>query len=94
MNKITKISISEPYKLLCFFNNGEQRILDLEKVLDPEKKFVSKVLTVNTFKKVRIDSFGGISWEGVAEMKDLDGKIIPCDYDICPDFAYLNSTPI
>ena len=94
MNRITKISIIKPYKLLCFFNNGEQRILDLKKVLDPKKKFASKVFDLATFNKVKIDSFGGICWEGIAEMKDLEGNTIPCEYDICPDFAYLNSVSI
>ncbi len=94
MNRVTKISVREPYKLLCFFSNGEQRILDLEKVLDPKKKFVSKVLNHAIFDKVKIDSFGGIYWEGIAEMKGTDGSTIPCQYDICPDFTYLNSNPV
>ena len=93
-SKIVKISIREPYKLLCFFNNGEQRILDLEKVLDPKKKFVSKIFDSTTFNKAKIGSFGEVYWEDVAEMKDLNGNTIACEYDICPDFAYLNSNPI
>ena len=93
-NRIVKISIREPYKLLCFFNNGEQRILDLEEVLDTKKKFVSKILDSTTFNKAKIGSFGEVYWDDVAEMKDLNGNTIPCGYDICPDFAYLNSNPI
>ena len=94
MNRIVKISIREPCKLLCFFNNGEQRILDLEEVLDPNKKFVSKIFDSTTFNKVKVGSFGELYWEDVAEMKDLNGNTIACQYDICPDFAYLHSNPI
>ena len=94
MNKIVKISVQEPYKLLCFFNNGDQRILDLEEVLDSKKKFASKIFDTTIFNKVKVGSFGEAYWDDVAEMKDLNGNIIPCKYDICPDFAYLNSNPI
>ena len=92
MNKIVNISIQEPYKLLCSFNNGEQRLLDLVKVLNINQKYTNKIFNTKTFSEVKIGSFGEIYWNNVAEMKDLKGNTIPCEYDICPDFAYLNST--
>ena len=94
MNEIIKISFQKPFKILCSFNNGEQRILDLESLLDKSGKYSSKVFNDNVFKTAKIGSFGQIYWEGIAEMKDLDNKTIPCEYDICPDYAYMNSLPI
>ena len=94
MKEIINISVQEPYKILCFFNNGEQKILDLEKVLNPEQKYARKIFIKKVFKQAKIGTFGEIYWDGIAEMKDLNGNIIPCEYDICPDFAYLNSSYI
>ena len=94
MNKIINISLQEPFKILCYFNNGEQRILDLKQALNPKQKYTKKVFDQKVFNQAKIGSFGEIFWEGIAEMKDLNGNVIPCEYDICPDFAYLNSKPI
>ncbi|WP_445734943.1 hypothetical protein [Mariniflexile sp.] len=91
MNKIINIYIQEPFKILCFFENGEQKILDLQQVLNPEQKYMKSILNKKVFNQAKIGSFGEIYWEGVAQMKDLNGITIPCNYDISPDFAYLKS---
>lgn len=93
MRKITNISFEYPFKVHCLFNNGEERILDLEKALDKTGVYAKKIFEGDTFKKAKIDSFGGIYWEGIAEIKTLDGKSEPCEYDISPDFAYFTSEP-
>ena len=94
MKKIVKISYQEPFKILCSFDNGEQRLLDLKNVLNARQKYTQQILNKNTFKQAKIGSFGEIYWNNIAEMKDLNGNTIPCEYDICPDFAYLKSTPL
>ena len=94
MKKVTRISIKEPYKLIFHFNNGESRLLDLEKVLDINQPFAKKVFQDNTYSMVEIDSFGGIFWDSIAEIRELDGSIKPCEFDISPEFAYYNSDPI
>ncbi len=94
MNRVVNISFQEPFKILCVFNNGEQRILDIEQVLDTEQEYAKKVFDQKVFNKAKVGAFGEIFWEGIAEMKDLNGSVIPCQYDICPDFAYLKSKPI
>lgn len=94
MKRVVEISVSKPFKLLCLFNNGENRVLDLEKVLDRNQKFTKAIFNDNVFTNVKIDSFGGIFWEGIAEIKDLDGTTKPCEYDISPEFVYHNSDPI
>lgn len=94
MRSIQKLDFIEPFKLVCHFDNGEKRLLDLTKSLNGPKKYTSKILNKNEYKKAKIGSIGQIYWENMAEMKDLNGKTIPCEYDICPDYAYLESEPI
>jgi hypothetical protein len=48
----------------------------------------------NIYKAAKIGSFGEIYGEEIAEMKDYDGSIIPCNYDMSPEFVYQNSTKI
>jgi len=94
MKKITKISFENPFKLNCLFNNGENRVLDLEKVLDKTQKYSKKIFEGDTFSNAKIGSFGEIYWENLAEIKKLNGEIVSCEYDISPEFAYLKSEPI
>ena len=92
MNKITDISFLELFKILCTFSNGEQRILDLNSTL--KDKYSKKIFNEDVFSQAKIGSLGEIYWEGIAEIKDLNGKIIPCEYDISPEFAHVNSIPV
>ena len=64
------------------------------KKLDPKNKFTQKILSPVVFKKALIGSFGEITWQGEGEMKDLQGKILSCEYDISPEFAYYNSKEV
>lgn len=91
MLKIKSISIIENYKILCFFNNGKKRIFDLEQSLDLTNKYVKKILTPQIFSKVTIGKFGEIKWDDEGEIKDYDGTILSCEYDISPEFVYQNS---
>ncbi len=92
MYKITNIDFLDSYKLLCSFNTGERKVLDLTMALDISNKYVKKLINMETFKKAKIGSFGEIYWDGIGEIKDYDGSIISCAYDISPEFAYFNST--
>ena len=92
MDKITDISFLELFKILCTFNNGEQRILDLTLILND--KYSKKICNEGIFKQAKVGSLGEIYWEGIAEIKDLNGNVIPCEYDISPEFAHMNSIPI
>lgn len=91
MFKVTNISILDFYKIQCSFNTGETKILDLTTSLDQNNKFVKKLIKNDTYKFAKIGSFGEIYWENIGEIKDYDGTIIPCEYDISPEFAYYNS---
>lgn len=94
MFKITNISILDSFQIQCSFNTGETKLLDLSKSLDTTNKFVKKLMDNNTYKTAKIGSFGEIYWENVGEMKDYNGTIISCEYDISPEFAYFHSTKI
>lgn len=91
MRKIIKIDVKSNFIINCTFDNSEDRIIDLEKILDKNDKYASKVFDDKIFRKVKIGSQGELFWEGIAEMKNLNNENIPCEYDICPDFVYQNS---
>jgi len=94
MNKIIDISIKEPFKILCTFKNGENRMFNLEQSLDKNKKYTNKILSQDVFNAIKVGSLGELYWDGIAKMKDLNGDMISCEYDICPDFVYVNSVLI
>jgi hypothetical protein len=91
MFKVTNISVLDAYQIKCSFNTGETKILDLSKSLDQNNKFVKKLIEMDTYKSAKIGFFGEIYWENIGVMKDYDGSIISCEYDISPEFAYYNS---
>jgi hypothetical protein len=94
MYKVTNIFILDAFQIQCTFNTGETKLLDVSKSLDANNKFVQKLMNNNTYKDAKIGSFGEIYWENIGEMKDYDGTVIACDYDISPEFAYYYSTKI
>ena len=94
MRKITAIEVKDNFVIRCKFDNGEIRDVDIKTLLDKNGKYAHKVFDKSVFKKVKLGKFGQLYWEGIAEMKDLNREIIPAEYDICPDFAYMNSIPV
>ncbi len=94
MKKIIDISFKEPYKILCYFNDGEKRMLDLKQILDPQQKYEKKVFNESIFYRAKVGDFGEIYWDNLAEIKDFDGNYIPCEYDISPELIYSNSIPV
>ena len=60
-------------------------------MLDSNQKYARRIFDADVFRQAKIGSLGEIYWENIAEIKMLDGKIQPCNYDISPEFAYLNS---
>lgn len=92
MRRIHKIELIGDNKIVCFFKNGEQRLLNLNTVL--KDKYGRLVTSDNsTYQKAKIGEFGEIFWNGLAQMKDYDGNYIDCSYDMSAEFAYQNSTP-
>ena len=91
MLKVVEIDYLDDSKLLCKFNNGERRVLDLKKTLNKKDIYAKIILGSDIVQQAKIGSFGEIFWENAAEIQDLDGSMITCDYDISPEFAYHNS---
>ncbi len=93
MRKIVKIEFLENSKILCYFDNEEVRILGLRDSIDD--KYMKKILSDESLLKMaQIGELGEIFWPELGEMSDKDGKSIPCNYDISPEFAYYNSVPV
>jgi len=91
MVKIIYLEIVNPHSIICFFNTNEKRVLNIDKVFDTDDEFVKKILQPDMFCKAKIGQFGEILWENVGEIRELDGTITLCEYDISPEFAYHNS---
>ena len=89
MRNIIKISFPKKNQILCQFDNGENKILDLTTLL--KDQYGKRVLREDLYDKAKVGSMGEIVWEKLAEIKNLDGEPEPCDYDISPEFAYHHS---
>ena len=99
MNRINKIKVQnieiiDSQSILCVFNTGEKRILDLNNVLDSTNRLVKKLTNPEVFKKAKIGAFGEVYWENVGEITELDGSISLCEYDVSPEFVYYNGITV
>ena len=92
--KIQSIKIIDSHKILCVFNTGEMRTLDITHALDSTNKLVKKLENQDVFKNAKLGQFGEIYWEEVGEIRELDGSISSCVYDISPEFVFYNSTKV
>ncbi|NJM94144.1 MAG: DUF2442 domain-containing protein [Cytophagales bacterium] len=92
MTKVSKIEFIESFKLLCQFQDGEHRILDLRKAL--RGPMAQRILTTDVFPLAKVGKLGQIYWEDMGEIRGLDGQIEVCEYDISPEFVYHNSIPV
>lgn len=84
------------FSIVCKFNNGEVRKLEVDKIFADKLNdtYIQKILTKAVFDSVKIGDFGQLYWENVAQMKDLDGSMISCEYDMSPEFVYYDSNPV
>lgn len=70
MNRITEIKVLEDYQIAVRFQDGLRTVIDFQSFLG--KGFTKELLVLSEFKKVIIDSGGGLVW--------------PNGFDICPNF--------
>jgi hypothetical protein len=94
--KIQKIISIEPYSVVCRFNNGIVRQLDIKPLIENHTKLkgIDKLLNENIFRRVRIGKMGELLWKKVVEESDSDNKTILWDFDISPEFFFQNSKDI
>lgn len=92
MIRVTEIVDKSDYSLLCKFNDGAVRKLDILPIIENHKhlKGVERLLNKSIFENVRIGEFGEIVWDRIVQTTD-NGVEIYWDYDISPEFAYENS---
>jgi GR25 family glycosyltransferase involved in LPS biosynthesis len=59
---------------------------------DSTNKLVKKLADPEVFKEAKIGQFGEIYWENIGEIKELDGSVSLCEFDVSPEFVFYNST--
>lgn len=93
MIRITDIEVTPHYHLICKFNSGAVKELDVLPIIEHHKHLVGveSLLNEDVFKNVRIGEFGEIVWDRIV-VTEHDGQVLCWDYDISPEFAYQNST--
>jgi hypothetical protein len=93
MIKPLKIIEVAPFYIVCLFNNGELRKLIVEPMLFVKinKTSADALFDKNIFNSVKIGEMGQLYWENIATMKDEKGNLIPCEYDLSPEFVYHHS---
>jgi hypothetical protein len=84
------ISIT-PYCIVCKCNNGEIRKIDISLKLNTNDLLVQKILKTNVFFTAQIGELGQIYWNNIASIKDINGELVACEYDLSPEFFYYNS---
>jgi hypothetical protein len=94
MRKIVDVKALKPFILRCTFDNGQVRDLYLEKHIDKNGKYSQNIFNELVFKTVSVGENGELFWKDISEIKELDGSISSCEYDISPDYAYLKSEPV
>ena len=92
MIKAVEILKIDFYTIICKFNNGEVKKIEVDKVLSTSDPYYAKVLNTEIFKTVKIGQQGQLYWQNVAQIKELDGTYTACEYDISPEFLYNFST--
>ena len=84
MHHIHSIVNIKPYRVTVLFDNNEQREIDFTPLLNsfPALKEPS------VFAQASIDDYPTLVWNGLAQIRELDGTIVPCALDFCPDALY------
>lgn len=92
MIRVVEIIEKTPYFLVCKFNNGVVKKLDILPLIENHKHIegVQSILNESVFHTVGIGEFGEIVWNKIVKTTQ-NGKVIYWDYDISPEFAYENS---
>jgi len=92
MLRVIELVEVSPYYLLCKFNNGEIRKLDVLPIIEHHKHLegIDSLLTEVIFAQARVGDFGEIVWDKIIKTLE-NGVEMSWDYDISPEFAYENS---
>ena len=93
MIKAVEIIEVKPYEVICKFNNGEMRQINMQPIILSSNDFVNKqkLLEPNFFKQAAIGAFGQLYWADAAYFKNEKGELVNCEFDLSPEFIYYNS---
>lgn len=93
MIRVKKIEKIENYSIWIRFSNDELRILNVRELNfnNHNNTFIQKLFNPEKFPKVSIGNLGQICWSDIAEMKNIDGNVISCEFDMSPEYVYASS---
>lgn len=91
MLRISHIRPLENFTILCTFNNGITKSIDIMPLLEKHKHLqgIEKLKEKNVFLKARIGMFGEILWDKLIVINDSKEDVM-WDYDISPEFVFYN----
>ena len=90
MLTITEIINKQPYKITVRFSNNNIRVIDFSKLILQ----LPALKNPESFLKVDLDDYPTLSWKGLAQIQDYDGKLIEAPLDFCPDMLWEISSEI
>jgi hypothetical protein len=70
MNELIEIKVLDDFNIWLKFNDGKEKIVNFRPFIG--EGFTSELLVYDNFKKVSIDSAGGLVWEN--------------GFDFCPNY--------
>lgn len=87
MLKIEKIVAIKPYKIICLFNNGIEKTIDILPLLENHKHLlgIEKLKNETVFNAAQIGKFGEIYWKNIIQNNKSNEL---WDYDISPEFVF------
>ena len=93
MIKAVEILEIIPFKVVCKFNTGEIKQIELASMIKNSNQYVNKkkLLEEAFFKQASIGVFGELYWKNAAYFRNENNELIPCEYDLSPEFIYYNS---
>ena len=89
IDKIVQITEIGKYYCVCRFSSGIKKKLNIEPLIKAHAGMITKDLfDFSIFSQVNIGDFGQLYWSDAATMKDENGALIPCEYDISSEYVY------
>lgn len=88
MHKIVHIQPQKDYSIICEFENGMTKVIQILPLIEKHKHIqgVEKLLDMDVFKKVNIGIVGQVYWSGILS----NGM----DYDLSPEYVYHYGTTV
>ncbi len=95
MLKIIQIKILEALILVCEFNNGQKRIINVEALIEKHGDLdgIDQLRSFDNFRKVQIGNIGEVLWKRLIRSKGKGQKDL-WDYDLSPEFVYHNGSEL